>query len=87
LGVKPLYYTEIENGFLFSSELKSLLRCKDVSRTLDFRALYQNLAYLRIPAPLTTVKGIFKLPLDKAIFLKDGKLIKEWTYYDLPNSG
>ncbi len=85
--MKPLYYTEIENGVFFSSELKSLLRCKDVSRTLDFRALYQNLAYLWIPAPLTPVKGIFKLSLGKAIFLKDGKLIKERTYYDLPYSG
>ena len=34
--------------------------------------------------PLIPVKGIFKLSLGKAIFLKDGKLFKEWTYYDLP---
>ena len=63
-----------------------MFMCKDVSRTLDFLALYHNLAYRWI-APLTTVKGIFKLLLGKAIFLKDGKLTKEWIYYDLPYSG
>jgi len=35
----------------------------------------------------TPVKGIFKLPPGKAIIVKDGKIIKEWTYHTLPYSG
>src|SRR5439155_18064516 len=34
-GVKPVYYTEAGNHFLFASEIKALLRHPGVSRDLD----------------------------------------------------
>lgn len=35
LGVKPLYYANLARGFLFASELRTLLLCPDLQRRLD----------------------------------------------------
>ena len=51
LGVKPLYFTAARQGVLFASELKALLQCDDLPRTLDPVALHYHLAYLWTPAP------------------------------------
>jgi asparagine synthase (glutamine-hydrolysing) len=84
LGVKPLYYTECSDGFLFASELKALLQCPDVPRELDPVALHSYLAYLWAPAPRTMLKGIRKLPPGQAMLVRDGRVARQWTFYDLP---
>ena len=35
LGVRPLFYTQTANRFLFASEIKALLACPEVERALD----------------------------------------------------
>ena len=35
LGVKPLYYAQVGQGFLFGSEMKALLCCSELSREID----------------------------------------------------
>jgi len=51
LGVKPLYFAEIQAGFLFGSEIKALICDPGLSRSIDPIALHQLLAYLWTPAP------------------------------------
>jgi asparagine synthase (glutamine-hydrolysing) len=60
LGVKPLYYTETKHGFLFASELKTILQDIRLLRAIDRTALHYHLAYLLTSAPLTLVEGIRK---------------------------
>jgi asparagine synthase (glutamine-hydrolysing) len=45
LGIKPLYYSFVKekNLFVFASEIKSLLRCKEVGASLDERAMADRL--------------------------------------------
>ena len=84
LGVKPLYYTTVQSGFLFASELKALLLSPEVDRRIDPVALDQHLAFGWTTAPRTIIDGINKLEPGHALVVKDGRIDKKWRYYDIP---
>ncbi len=83
-GVKPLYYAETDKGFIFASELKSLLREPSVSRDIDPQAIYNHLTYLYSPGETTMLKHVRKLKPGHAMVCKDGKIVRQWKYYELP---
>ncbi len=62
LGLKPLKYYWDGQCFAFASELKALLQLPWVARDADPFAIDRYLAYRYIPAPLTGIKNIYKLP-------------------------
>ncbi|HEX8903737.1 MAG TPA: asparagine synthase (glutamine-hydrolyzing), partial [Longimicrobiaceae bacterium] len=84
LGIKPLYHAEIPRGFLFGSEIKSLVRCAELPRQLDPIALHHQLAYLWTPAPRTMLRAVKKLPPGCALRVRQGRVLREWRWYDLP---
>jgi asparagine synthase (glutamine-hydrolysing) len=87
IGVKPLYYSETVSGFLFASELKSLLVVDEVPRDIDIEAVYQYVTYLWAPAPRTMLKDVKKLPPGSAVIVSDGRISKLWRWYVLPYDG
>ncbi len=84
LGVKPLYYSQTVKGFLFASELKALLLEPTVERTIDPLAIQSYLTFLWCPAPHTILQSIKKVKPGCAMLVHDGKIKKEWQFYDLP---
>ena len=84
VGVKPLYYAETDQGFAFSSELKALLQCRDIDRTLDLNAIHDYMTYLWCPAPRTMLKSVKKLEPGYAMIIRDGQVVRRWSFYDLP---
>jgi asparagine synthase (glutamine-hydrolysing) len=84
LGVKPLYFAETRSGFVFASEMKALMRSREISRELDPAAVHQSLAYLWTPAPRTVLRGVQKLEPGYALLVRDGRVVRRWSYYDLP---
>jgi asparagine synthase (glutamine-hydrolysing) len=62
VGVKPLYFSFQNGGFLFASEIKAILEHPSVERDIDPSAMYHYLSFLTTPAPMTMFKGIYKLP-------------------------
>ncbi len=62
IGVKPLYFSYINGCFTFASEMKALVRHPDFSPEIDAYAMYHYLSFLTTPAPLTMMRGIYKLP-------------------------
>ncbi len=62
IGKKPLVYCETSEGFLFASEIKSLLLHPEVRKDIDPFALDLFLTYQAVPAPHTIFKGVRKLP-------------------------
>jgi len=86
LGVKPLYHAGIPRGFLFGSEIKSLVRCPELPREVDPVAIHQTLAYLWTPAPRTGLRSVKKLPPGCALLVRQGRVLREWRYYELPYS-
>jgi asparagine synthase (glutamine-hydrolysing) len=62
LGVKPLYYTILNDGFfIFGSELKSLLLHPSFRKNIDYTSVEEYFAYGYIPDPKTIYKNVFKL--------------------------
>lgn len=84
VGVKPLYYSQTNHGFVFASELKALLANSAINRELDFEALHYYLAYLWCPAPLTPLKQIKKFLPGEAMIVRNSQIAKQWIFYDLP---
>lgn len=87
LGVKPFYYAQTDAGFLFGSELKSLLCHPGLSREIDPIALHQMLAYLWTPAPRTMLAAVRKLEPGAAMIVEDGRIRKRWAHYVMPYDG
>ncbi len=75
LGIKPLYYAESRHGLVFASELKPILQCRGVDRSLDWEAVGHLLTFLATPSASSIVAGIRKLePAQVAIARADQPL-------------
>lgn len=84
LGVKPLYYSEAKDGFVFASELKAVVQSPSVARSLDMDAVRQYTRFLWCPAPQTILRNVHKLLPGHAASVVDGKVTASWQYYELP---
>ncbi|BBL35894.1 asparagine synthetase [glutamine-hydrolyzing] 1 [Nitrosomonas stercoris] len=86
LGIKPFYYTWLNNGlFLFASELKALLVHPDFDRTLDHQAIEDYFAYGYVPDPKTIFKNTFKLNPGHTLMLRqDQSIASSREYWDIP---
>jgi len=74
VGEKPLYYAVLPSGWLaFSSELKGLLECDALPRTINPRAVdaYFSLGY--VPDNLCIIDGVQKLPAGHMLTVTQGK--------------
>lgn len=80
MGVKPLYFSEAREGFVFASELKALLACGVVTRSLDVATLYRYLGFLWSPGGTTPIKGVRRLEPGGALRVKDGRVIRRWSW-------
>ena len=84
-GIKPLYWTEINGGVVFGSELKVLFAHPEVAREFDSAGLYHQLMQTMVPGT-TAFKGIHQVKPGHVITIKrrDGKLqIDELCYWDM----
>ena len=61
-GIKPLYYTEWENNFFFSSEIKPLLKGSKRPPGLNRDRLETYFTYRYLPGTETMFSGIKRLP-------------------------
>jgi asparagine synthase (glutamine-hydrolysing) len=61
-GVKPLYYANHGDEWLFASELKAMLAVQGFAPALDRQACYDFLAFGYVPEPATGFAGVFALP-------------------------
>ncbi len=71
LGVRPLFYTQTNNGFLFASEIKALLRSPDVHFELDLQALDQIFTFWVTVPPRTAFRNIYQLPPGHSMVVQD----------------
>lgn len=87
MGVKPLYFAETEQGFLFGSEIKALLEDRSLPRDIDPVALHNTLAYLWSPSPNTMLRAVRKLEPGSALVVTRGVVQRRWTFYEIPYDG
>jgi asparagine synthase (glutamine-hydrolysing) len=62
VGIKPLYYSQTSDGFIFASELRALLASNLVPRNLSQDALTSFLLFGSVSEPVTMVEHVFSLP-------------------------
>ena len=72
LGVKPLYWAQIDDVVLFGSELKSILASGLVGSELDFEAIQAYLTLGFFPAPATPLAGVSKLLPAQTLTVDEG---------------
>lgn len=61
-GIKPLFYTEINGAFAFSSELKALVKIAGFNKTINPKSLVSCLNYLWVSGNETMFNSCQKLP-------------------------
>lgn len=85
LGIKPLHYALLDDGrLLFGSELKSLLECSELSRSLDPTAVEDYFAYGYVPDPKTIFSHAQKLPPGHTLTVTRGqRLSAPAPYWDV----
>ena len=59
-GKKPLYFTEMNGNFSFSSELKAIFELPWIKKEIDDKVLYDFLTFNTVATPHTMFKGIAK---------------------------
>jgi len=82
LGQKPLYYSKIDQTFLFASEIKAILAANKFTPTLDLESVHHYLSQRFIQSPHTMFKEIQKLPPAHYMFVKNGQITIS-RYWDI----
>ncbi len=92
-GIKPLYYAEANEVFVFGSELKPLRAHPALDSQVDRDALVQFLRYGYVPAPRTIYEGICKLPPGCFLTVRESgaamhtELVPYWRLADVVAEG
>jgi len=81
-GIKPLYYGEFNNTFMFASEIKCFLEHPDFERILNKDLIGPYLSFSFTPTTETFFKGVNRLEPGHSLLIKNGK-IKKQRYYKL----
>lgn len=82
-GIKPLYFYQDTERFIFASEIPSILKVYNQANEPNQSAIYDYLAFNRTDhTRYTFFKGIEKLHHGHCITIKDGK-VNQYQWYDL----
>lgn len=82
LGIKPLYYTTVNNKLIFASEIKAILLHPEVEAAVDLQGLSYFLSLKYAPSPHTMFENIQALPPGYMLICEpDG--ISERQYWDI----
>jgi asparagine synthase (glutamine-hydrolysing) len=87
VGMKPLFYHQSEEGLVWASEIKALLKNEFVKPEINWNGVYTNFLFQTTLAPQTCFQDIFSLEPASfmTIDLADHKITKE-KFWVLPSS-
>ncbi len=81
-GVKPLYFFKKDETFLFSSEIKGIIKHPDFKKEIEKDALFLYFRFGYIPSPFTIFKDIYKFPAASYMIFdlekKEAEIFKYW---------
>lgn len=76
-GIKPLYYYQNDNNFLFASEIKAFLDHPDFQKEFNESILSAYLCFNSTPTEETFFKNVYRVEPGHQIIYKSGKIKKE----------
>jgi asparagine synthase (glutamine-hydrolysing) len=74
MGVRPLFYTQTPDHFLFASEIKALFACPEVPRELDLEGLDEIFTFWTTLPSHTVFRNIRQLPPGHSMVVENGQL-------------
>ncbi|MBN8539925.1 MAG: asparagine synthase (glutamine-hydrolyzing) [Deltaproteobacteria bacterium] len=83
IGVKPLYYSVVNDRFIFASEIKALLTDPALKPEVDEESFFHYLSFLTTPAPNTLFRGVKKLRGGHELVVQRNGQIQENRYWDV----
>ena len=85
-GVKPLYYYQDDDIFVFASEIKAILKHPRVRRTVSLPALNEYFTFQNILTDLTLFEGVRLLSPGYTLIVEtgDGARVSQRRYWDIP---
>lgn len=81
-GIKPMYYTKMNDTFMFGSEIKAFLVHPDFGKEFNEDILKSYLEFSFVATNETFFKGVYRLDAGSYLLYEDGK-IKIDKYYDI----
>src|SRR5580693_6218562 len=82
LGVRPLFYTQVNKTFIFGSEIKAIFAHPRVTREIDVQGLDELFTYWCTIPPTTLFRNIQELPPGHSMTVDvDGLAVQQyWNY-------
>ena len=75
LGIKPLYYSQVNEQLLFSSEIRALLASGMIPKKMDLNSLEDYLLYQTVHAPATIIENVKMLMPGHFMKINNGSVI------------
>lgn len=80
-GIKPLYYAQTPQHFLFASEIKALLKFPDIHKALQHESLLDYLQFQTVTSHRTLFQGIYKvLPGESLLITQDSVQKQQYAH-------
>lgn len=86
VGVKPLYFTILNDEIIFASEIKALLKHPNVKRDVNPVAMNHYLSFLTTPAPMTMFDNIYKIPSGYYVEIDNKGRFQANRYWDITST-
>jgi asparagine synthase (glutamine-hydrolysing) len=83
LGIKPLYYADLGDRFVFASEVKAILQVSGVKRELDWTAVNQVVTYLTTAGSQSIIRGVRKLEPANILTAGRNQTTRVSRYWDI----
>jgi asparagine synthase (glutamine-hydrolysing) len=83
LGIKPLYYAQINGDLVFASELKPILQLPEVKRNLNWEGVSHLFTFLATAPSHSIVEGVRKLEPARIAVAAPGRPFRIERYWDL----
>jgi asparagine synthase (glutamine-hydrolysing) len=81
VGIRPLFYSEVNGALIFGSEIKSLFEFPGIRRRFSPEALKEVFTFWTTLSPNTVFEGVYELPPGHYALYKNGHLTikKFWS--------
>ena len=76
MGIKPLYYSKLEGGCVFASEVRTILRSGLVAAELDPAGVLSYLAFGSVCESRTIIENIYAVPPGHVLIADGGEVTK-----------
>lgn len=86
LGIKPLYYYQDDDVFVFSSEIKGILNSGLVKAEFNYDAIDEYLGNRFVREPYTFFKNIYQIPAGHYLMIDEFFNVRLQRYWELPET-